>query len=205
MLKPNYHKALILGFVLVFASVPAWAGNGGSSGDVSDLPQILINNLGIISNIMQTIAILLGLGLFIGGMFQLKRYGEMRTMMSSQMSVAGPFMMVLSGVALLCSPLFIGTLLVSFWGSSGITDLPYDGDTSNGWAQYIPAVLMVVRLVGIYAFMRGFVMAARTGSGHAQPGTIGKVLSMICAGILCVHIMGTIQLLESIFGFNLNS
>lgn len=197
---PKYYKASLLGLALVFASLPAWA----DSGDVSDLPGILVNNLGIISDIMQTIAILLGLGLFVGGMFQLKRYGEMRTMMSSQMSIAGPVMTLLAGVALLCSPLFIGTLLVSFWGSGGITDLPYDGDTSNGWAQYVPAVLMLVRLIGVYSFMRGFVMAAKTGSGHAQPGTTGKVLTMIFAGILCVHIMGTIQLVESLFGFSLN-
>ena len=201
-MKSIRHKALILGLTLVFASVPAWADSGNQ--DIGDLPQILMNNLGIIANIMETVGVLMGIGLFVGGMFQLKRYGEMRTMMSSQMSIAGPVMTLLAGVALLCSPLFIGTLLASFWGPTGVTDLPYDGDTSNGWAQYIPAVLMLVRLIGVYAFMRGFVMAARTGSGHAQPGTVGKVLSMIGAGILCVHIMGTIQLLESIFGFSIN-
>ena len=198
---PKYHK-LLLGLPLVFASLPAWA---DSSSNIGNLPQILMNNLGLISDIMQTVGILLGLGLFVGGMFQLKRYGEMRTMMSSQMSIAGPVMTLLAGVGLLCSPLFIGTLLVSFWGPTGTTDLPFDGDTSNGWAQYVPAVLMLVRLIGIYSFMRGFVMAAKTGSGHAQPGTTGKVLTMLLAGILCVHIMGTIELIESIFGFNLYS
>ena len=129
---------------------------------------------------MQDIAILLGLGLFIGGMFQLKRYGEMRTMMSSQMSMAGPLMMLISGIALLCAPLNMGTVLASFWGPGGASDLPYDGDTGSGWAQYIEPVLMLVRLVGVYAFMRGVCMAAKTGSGHAQPGTTGKVLIQLC-------------------------
>ncbi len=189
-----------IALLLVFASVPAWAGN--TSGDIGNLPEILTQNLGIIATIMETIGILLGLGLFIGGMFQFKRYGEARTMMSSQMSMAGPLMTLIAGIAMLCSPLLIGTLLVSFWGNSGTTDLSYDGDVTSTWSQYIQPILMLVRLVGVYSFMRGFVMSAKTGSGHAQPGTTGKVLVHLFAGILCVHIMGTIKLFESIFGFD---
>jgi intracellular multiplication protein IcmC len=186
--------------LLAIASFPALAGSGG--GTVDNLPDVLTANLGIIAQIVQTIAILMGLSLFVGGMFQLKRYGEMRTMMSSQMSIAGPVMTLLAGVSLLCTPLFMGTLLVSFWGPEGIADGAYEGDTASSWSQYIPPILIFVRLIGVYAFMKGFVMAARTGSGHAQPGTIGKVLIHIFAGILCVHIMGTIKLIESILGFD---
>lgn len=193
-------QALGAAALLALGSSSAWAASG--TGDIGNLPAILVANLNTIGTIMQTVAILLGLGLFMGGVFQLKRYGEARTMMSSQMSMAGPLMTLISGIALLFSPLLIGTLLVSFWGPGGQTDLPYDGNTSSGWAQYVQPVLMLVRIVGIYAFMRGFVMAAKTGSGHAQQGTTGKVLIHIFAGILCVHIMGTIQLVESLLGFN---
>ncbi len=185
---------------LAVASLPAWAGNG--SGTIGNLPDILISNLNIIADIMQTLAVLIGLTLFVGGMFQLKRYGEMRTMMSSQMSIAGPLMTIISGVAMLCAPLMIGTALVSFWGVGGANDLPYDGDVTTSWTQYIKPVLMLVRIVGVYALMRGFVMAAKTGSGHAPPGTIGKCLVHIFAGILCVHIVGTVQLIGSIIGID---
>ncbi len=194
-IKPIFH-AIFVSAALGLVSLPVWADT------TSDLPGILMENLGILSVIMQTLAILIGLSLFVAGMFQLKRYGEMRTMMSSQMSISGPLMTIFAGVAMLFSPLMMGTLLVSFWGPSGISDLSYQGDTSSSWAQFIDPVLMFVRLVGVYAFMRGFVMAAKTGSGHAQPGTTGKVLVHIFAGILCVHIMGTVQLIESIFGLN---
>ncbi len=186
--------------ILAVASLPAWADNG--SGTIGNLPDILIANLNIIADIMQTLAVLIGLTLFVGGMFQLKRYGEMRTMMSSQMSIAGPLMTIISGVAMLCAPLMIGTALVSFWGVGGANDLPYDGDVTTSWTQYIKPVLMLVRIVGVYALMRGFVMAAKTGSGHAPPGTIGKCLVHIFAGILCVHIVGTVQLIGSIIGID---
>jgi intracellular multiplication protein IcmC len=192
-------QTLATAFILGWVSLPVWADSGGS---INGLPGTLMDNLGVITVIMQTLAILIGLTLFVGGMFQLKRYGEMRTMMSSQMSISGPLMTLLAGVAMLCSPLFMGTLLVSFWGPAGISDLPYEGDVSSGWAQFIEPVLMFVRIIGVYAFMRGFVMAAKTGSGHAQPGTVGKVLVHIFAGILCVHIMGTVKLIEGIFGLD---
>ncbi|MBS0350577.1 MAG: type IV secretion protein IcmC [Proteobacteria bacterium] len=198
MIKQRLPKqAIALSLLLSLACSPALAI------DVGDVPQILTQNLNYVADIMETIAIMLGLGLFIGGMFQLKRYGEMRTMMSSQTSIAGPLMMLLSGVALLCSPLMIGTLLVSFWGTAGASDLPYEGSTATGWSEFIPPILMLVRLVGVFSFMRGFVTAARIGSGHTQPGTIGKVLIYIFAGILSVHIMGTIKLIESFFGINM--
>jgi intracellular multiplication protein IcmC len=189
-------KVISIAIALGFASAPAWA-----DGDIGNLPAVLTANLNIVVDIMQTIAILLGLALFLGGMFQLKRYGEARTMMSSQMSMTGPLMMLLSGIAMLCSPLMIGTLLVAFWGPGGATDLPYDGDTSYGWSQYIQPIIIFVRVIGIFAFMRGFMMVARTG-GQTQQGTTGKALIHVFAGILCVHIMGTIKLLESILGFS---
>lgn len=182
----------------LLVSAPAWA----DGSDIGNLPDILMQNLGIVADIMQTLAILIGLALFIGGVFQLKRYGETRSMMSSQASMMGPLMAMLSGVAMLCSPLFMGTVLVSFWGTGGISDLPYDGSGDAGWSQYIEPVLMMVRLVGVYAFMRSFVMCSKTGSGHAPPGTTGKVFAYLLGGILCIHIMGTMQLIESILGFN---
>ncbi len=179
-------------------SAPALA----DGSDIGNLPDILMQNLGIVADIMQTLAILIGLALFIGGVFQLKRYGETRSMMSSQASMMGPLMAMLSGVAMLCSPLFMGTVLVSFWGTGGISDLPYDTSAETGWSQYIEPVLMMVRLVGVYAFMRGFVMSSKTGSGHAPPGTTGKIFAYLFGGILCIHIMGTMQLFGSILGFN---
>ncbi len=184
-----------IALVLALVSGPIFAG-----GDIGNLPDTLMENLGWIATIFQTISILLGLATFVGGMFQLKRYGEMRTMMSSQMSIGGPMMMLFSGAALLYLPTFISTVLVGFWGPGAEMDLPVE-TSMEGWAQYIPPVLMLVRLVGVYAFTRGFIILSRSGSG-GQQGNIGKSMIHIFAGILCVHIMGTVKLIESLFGFN---
>ncbi len=151
---------------LFLVNAPVFA----AGGDIGNLPDTLMNNLGWIAIIFQSVSIFLGLGIFVGGMFQLKRYGEMRTMMSSQMSIGGPAMMLFSGASLMYLPTFISTVLVGFWGSGAEMDLPVES-TMEGWAQYIPPVLMLVRLVGVYAFTRGFVILGRSGS-HGQQGQV---------------------------------
>lgn len=155
------------------------------------------NNLGTAVVILNSISVLLGVGMLFSAFFQFKRYGEQRTMMSMQHTIAGPVMMMFAGAILLILPKFIGTMLIAFWG----TDTPIAYQTNaNPWSDIVAAVLMLVRVVGVGSFIRGIVMISRAGSSQSQPGTTGKALIHIFAGILCVHIMGTIELIENILG-----
>ena len=103
---------------------------------------------------MQAIAIAIGIGLFLGGFFKLKKYGEQRTMMSAQMTMSGPLLMIISGSALLILPTFISTALLALWGNSN--PLQYSGDTS-GLGAFIPPILMFIRIIGVGSFIRGLV------------------------------------------------
>ena len=93
-------------------------------------PTILMTNLGILGNIFQSIAIATGLSLFLTGWFKLKRYAEMRTFMSYQLSIASPLLMIVAGVSLLCFPLFIKTALLNFW--SNTSPLKYKAHCPTG-------------------------------------------------------------------------
>lgn len=160
-------------------------------------PATIVHNLDTLGSILQTVSIITGLGLFMGGIFTMKRYGETRTFMSYHMTLAAPLMMMLAGVLLLVLPTSIDSALFAFWSTA--TPLHYGGNT-EGWDQYIPAVVIFVRLIGVGAMMRGFVMLSRTGGGHgAQPGTLGRAMVHIFGGLLCVHILGTVNLLMSLF------
>lgn len=159
---------------------------------------ILTQNFGIIGTILQDMAIFLGVGMTLAALFQFKKYGEQRTMMSSQHSIAGPLAMLIAGASLLVLPTFIDTALYAFWKNSN--PLTYSGDTS-GWGSLVPPILMLVRLVGVGSFIRGIVMISRCGAQQSQPGQLGKAMMHIFAGILCVHILGTLHLLKNILGF----
>lgn len=162
---------------------------------------LLTQNFQIISIIIENIAIIMGVGFTLAGLFQLKKYGESRTMMSQQHSIAGPLLMLLAGAMLLILPTFVGSMLLAFWGTS--SPLSYSGGPA-GYSSLVPPVLMFVRIIGVIAFIRGIVLLARSGGQQSQQGTFGKAMIHIFAGILCVHILGTMDLLEQLLGMTNN-
>lgn len=162
----------------------------------------MMQNLGIISNMMSTVAIMLGVGLFMGSLFQLKRYGEMRTFMSHQMTLWAPLAMMFAGILLLILPFTVTTALRAFWGEGQTSPLAYVGSGQHDIDVYIPVVLMLVRVVGVGAIMRACFMISKTGGHGGQPGQLGKALIHLFGGILCVHVMGTVTLIKTIFGIN---
>lgn len=162
------------------------------------MPDILTYNFDIVLRILQAVALLLGIGMFVGGLFQFKRYGEMRTMMSMQMTIATPLMLLLGGTILLVFPTFLGAMLASFWGSESI--LQYN-ENASGLGSFMPAIILFVRIIGVGSFIRGVLLLSRTGSSQSQHGTLGKALIHMLAGILCINILQTVNLLEILLGF----
>ena len=159
---------------------------------------LLTQNFTTIASILQIVAVLMGVGLVLGGIFQFKKYGEMRTQMSAQMSAAGPLMMLVAGAMLLTLPTFIGTALLAVWGDAN--PLSYSAG-STGIDALMPAILVFVRVIGVGSFIRGIVLLSRSGDHQRnQPGMTGKALIHILAGVLLIHIVGTMELLKDILG-----
>ena len=162
-----------------------------------DEAAILTQNFGTLAEILQSVAVILGVCMTLAGLFQLKKHGEQRTMMSTQHSLTGPLMMLLAGSMLLILPSFIGAIVLSFFGTT--EPGAYSGNVSS-YSSLLPPILMFVRVMGVGAFIRGIVLLSRVGGQHNQPGQLGKALMHILAGVLCVHIMGTVTLLEDLLG-----
>lgn len=159
---------------------------------------LLTSNFNIIAEIMTSISLLMGVGFTLGGIFQLKKHAEQRSMMASH-SIAGPIMLLVSGAILCILPAFMGSILLAFWGTS--SPLSYSGGPS-GYNVLIPPILIFIRIIGVGAFIRGVVLLSKTGGQQSQPGTLGKALVHLLAGVLLVHILGTIDLLKSILGIS---
>lgn len=160
---------------------------------------ILTQNFTTLAEIVHSVAVLLGVCMTFSGFFQLKKYGEQRTMMSSQMSMAGPLMMITAGAMLLILPDFIGAMVLSLFGTT--TPGAYSGGVFY-YSTLIPPILIFVRVVGVGAFVRGIVLLSRVGGQQTQPGQLGKAMIHIFGGVLCIHIMGTVTLLESLMGLS---
>src|SRR3990167_8993780 len=160
---------------------------------------ILTNNFIIMSYILQKAAVLIGIVLTFAVVMQFKKYGEQRSMMTSQMSAAGPTIMLVCGAALMVLPSVLGAALIAFWGND--SPLSYEGGPT-GYSSLVPAIVILVRIVGVGSFIRGIVMLSKTGGQQSQPGTVGKAFMHILAGVMCIHILGTIGVVENILGLD---
>ena len=162
-------------------------------------PQKLIVNFGYIDTILTYFSYFLGVVFITVGVFKFKRYGEMRTQMSAQMTILNPLMPFLVGVCLLNFPDFIAYTVGSIYDSPN--PLVYKGATT-GYRQYIKPVIILVRLIGVGAMIRGLVLLSRAGGAQSQAGSVGKAIMHILGGALAYNILKTIDLVKNIFSID---
>lgn len=161
--------------------------------------QNLVTNLNILSGILNNGAIFMGWAMFFAAIFKFKRYGEMRTMMSMHINIMAPLSMMIASVFLLMFPTFLSSILFWFWSHSVDTN---PTPSNSGYEQYFLPIVMFIRIIGVVSIIRGILLLSRAGAQQGQPGQIGKAGMHVLGGVLCVHIMRTIDLLKSIFGLN---
>lgn len=159
-------------------------------------PTHIMQQLGVIAIILQTFGVIIGISLVMGSLFSLKKYAETRTYMSSQMSMAMPLTLLLSGALFLILPTTLATSLFAFFGDASPEKYQ---TTTSGIDQYIPVILMFVRLIGVGSIMRGIMLFSKLGhSSSSHGGLLGKALIHILGGLLCLHVLTTVNLIKQI-------
>lgn len=164
-------------------------------------PSVLISNFETISTIVGWVSTGAGFCLLVSAMFKFKRYGESRTMMSSQMSMSGPLFTLIAGVALVLLPRTLEILVGSIWGDGqSLLIMPAGSEPVD---QYMVAIYKMIQIVGIVSIIRGIITLSKLGGGQGQPGMMGKAFGFIIGGAFCLNIQGTIALFKLIFNLSL--
>ena len=96
-------------------------------------------------------------------------------------------------------PHFFGETMQMFFGKTGTADLAYPS-TGGGFEQYIKPIMMLVRLIGVIAIIRGLVLLSRVGNPQSQPGSTGKALIHIIGGIMAARIGEVISFIKMLIG-----
>jgi len=161
-------------------------------------PTALLTNLTNLSVLVSDMTIVIGIFFLAGGILKFKRYGEMRGIMSHQMTIGAPLMLFLGGSSLLMIPWLSTTFISMIFGNASPLSMTTTG--LNDWDSLMESVVILTRLIGVVSLARGLCMLSKAGSQSRQPGTIGRGSIFVVAGILCIHILGTISLVEYILG-----
>lgn len=167
----------------------------------------IANNILPLQNLISGLAYLIGISFIVKALYSLKVYGEARSMMSSNSSIKEPAIYILVGSLLIYTPTAVEIMMNTTFGYSTI--LSYAPIGGSSWlgtffgsdTEIQKPLMLIVQIVGLYAFIRGWVLIARAASQGQPPGGTGKGLVHVFGGILAMNIVGTIQVINNtIFG-----
>lgn len=142
-----------------------------------------------------------GFWLVFKAIYKLKQYGELRTMMSSNTDLREPIMMFVGAAFLIYAPTGINVLEHTFFWNYTATPLGYNVNSSAQEWTFIEGVAMeLIRFAGLIAFIKGVLIISHLGSQSMGQNTLGKAMTFLIGGIMCLNIKGLIAILASTFG-----
>lgn len=185
-------------FLLSFYSLPGFSQETTIG---SPTPQQMLANIATqVPNLMRMVtaaAYVMGVYFMVMGLFKLKQYGESRTMMSHERELKGPLIYLAVGALLIYLPTSISIGLSSFW----VNPNPYAYlQEENQWNELVNVAFLIIQFIGTIAFIRGLVILTHLGGQGGQPEKLGKALTHIIGGILCINLYQFVQVIMATLG-----
>ena len=126
----------------------------------------------------------------------LKEHGESRTMMSNKTGIKEPLIYFFVAAMLVYLPTAFEMLMITVFSYPNV--LAYTPTDSNnsvisslfGSSSTVgPSLATIIQTIGLIAFIRGWVLVARSASQGQSPGGMGKGITHVLGGILAMNIV----------------
>lgn len=133
-----------------------------------DAAQMLVNfsqSFPAIQTLIVGSAYLLGIAFMFRALYNMKVYGEARAMMSTQSSLKEPVAYFVTGAVFIYLPTALDIFMNTTFGTANI--LSYQqmpGQNKFEYGKGFLAVLRLVQLVGLIAFVRGWLLVAKAST-----------------------------------------
>ncbi|ARG96827.1 type IV secretion protein IcmC [Legionella micdadei] len=169
-----------------------------------DILNNIANNLLPVERLITGAAYLIGLAFAFKAIYTLKAYGESRSMMSNSASIKEPIIYMVVAAIFIYFPTGLAIMLQTTFGSSSI--LQYAPVNSNnpgisalfGTGSVVGRpIAIIIQTIGLIAFVRGWILIARSASQGQPPGGTGKGLVHIFGGILAMNIVATLEIINN--------
>lgn len=150
-------------------------------------------------SLMTGAAYIMGIGFIVKGIVGLKALGESRQGMQHG-SMKDPLLSFIVGGMLVYFPTGFEVLMSTTFGYSSIlaySDSSVMSDWIGGDNELGRTLTIIIQTIGIYAFIRGWVLIARSASTGQPPNGTGKGLTHIFGGILAINIVGTLEMINN--------
>ena len=113
---------------------------------------------------------------------------------------------ILVGAVLIYFPSAINVSLITVFGTDTILDvssmLGYaEIQRVVQWQEITTLIVWYLHLIGIIAFLRGWVILSKMAHPGSQPGSVGKGITHIIGGILLINIVATMKIVASTLGY----
>lgn len=199
MYKEHDKKVIILLASLLAGFLPEAA---NALPDFADILYHVQTQLGQVTRLLVAVCYVAGIWLVFRGILKFKAYGDMRVMMSNHANMTEPVILMMIGAILIFFPNTLDVSVQTFWGYNYASAISYPIDASGKWGAIAGPLTSLVQVVGIISFMKGWFILSKVTSQGYQPGTVGKGIMHILAGILAINIGGTVDMLHAtLFGY----
>lgn len=167
----------------------------------------IANTLGPVEKMLTGGTYVLGLLFAVKAIISLKQIGEARGGGGGS-SLKEPLIYFLVSTMLLYFPSAVSMMMETTFGYSNIlsySDLSTTNPTLNAifgpGSEVGEALTLIIQIIGLAAFIRGWLLIARTATQGQPPGGTGKGITHIFGGIFAMNIVGTLQIINNtIFG-----
>lgn len=169
----------------------------------ADILQNLAHSLVPVENLVIGAAYLIGISFIMKALLTLKSQSESRGA-SGGSGGKEALVYALVGGMLLFFPSGFEVLMNTTFGypnvlayaqpsySSPMLNSLFGADNATG-----EALALIIQVVGVFSFVRGWVLIARGASQGQPPGGTGKGLMHVFGGILAMNIIGTLQVINN--------
>ena len=160
------------------------SGCGSVSAFENDLTQISVKfdqHLQPIWDMLIALCYVLGIVFIATAILKLKAYGQLSCYVLDHASMVHRLAYLMVGAGLLFVPTLLDMMTMTVWayGFESVQGYPDEG---NNFADIMVPIVKIIQVIGLVAFMRGWMIMLKLGSQGAPPGTLRKGLAYMIGG-----------------------
>lgn len=194
----------LIAFYFLVATSPVYAADALPSTSIENTFNNIVNLLKNLNASMNQVWFMLvglmytlGIYFTVSAMFKLKKFGQRNAFMQVSASLIGPAATLLVGVMLMYFPTTLKVLLTSIYMEGAPETLAYSTKGAGFWTDAILSIREIIQVVGLIAFIRGWILIVRSAGENAPPGQAGKGTMHVLGGLMAINIVGTVNALTA--------